>query len=517
MKKSAFLLLASGTVAAIALAGCTGATDGGSGETDTTLTIAINTPPITLDPARAAVGASLNFVVPAYASLLDRDVSGEIVASLADEWGYVGDDNTSFEISLRDGVEFADGTPITADDVVASIEYFRSQAGPGAQYFGAFTLTAVDEDTVGITSPTPNPLIPDLFTPEVLGGAIISPAGLETPEALGEATFGPGPYVLDGEQTVSGDTYVYTPNENFWDQDAIHYESITIRVIANANSAVQALQSGQIDFVQSNAEGAAAVANDANIEVVTAPSIWAGFFLLDRNGGIVPALADERVRQALNFAVDREAITQAVYGEFGTPTEQPTVSSFDGYDDSLEGTYAYDPDHAIELLDEAGFGDGLTIPANYGSFDPDTAKLVQAVQAQLAEVGVTLELKAAQNFGEWVDDLVSGQYAATVLSPGAGGAEFFAAQSQFMPGGIMNIFQAEDADLTAAYNDLLVAPVDERGAAAQEVNRIATEHALALPISAISTIVLYNSEKIDGVEFIQDAAIPTYVTLWSPR
>jgi peptide/nickel transport system substrate-binding protein len=515
MKKSALLLIAASTVAVVALAGCTGAASGG--EKDTTLTIAINTPPITLDPARAATGASLNFVVPAYASLLEQGADGVIVGGLADEFGYVGDDNTTFEISLRDGVKFADGTPITAEDVVASIEYFRSQGGQAAQYFAALEMTALDEDTVEITSATPNPVIPDLLTPQYLGGAIISPAGLETPEALGESTFGAGPYVLDGEQTVSGDTYVYTPNENYWDQSGIRYESITIRVIANANSAVQALQSGQIDFLQSNAEGAAAVANDENITVVSAPSIWAGFFILDRDGGLVPALADERVRQALNFAVDREAITQAVYGDFGTPTEQPTVSGFDGYDTSLEGTYAYDPDQARELLEEAGYADGLTITANYGGFDPDSTKLVQAVQAQLAEVGVTLELKAAQNFGEWVDDLLTGQYALTVLSPGSGGAEFFVAQSTFLPGGIMNLFQAEDPDLTEAFNELAVASVEDRGAAAQEVNRVATEHALALPISGVATIVLYDSDKIDGVEFIQGAAIPTYVTLWSPR
>lgn len=516
MKKSALLLLAAGTVAAVALAGCTGTT-AASGEKDTTLTIAINTPPITLDPARAALGASLNFIVPAYASLLDRSVDGEIIAGLADEWGYVGDDNTRFDLSLRDGVEWADGTPITAEDVVASIEYFKTQAGPNAQYLAPLTLSAVDENTVEVTSPTPNPVIPDLFTPDALGGAIISPAGLTEPEALGEATFGAGPYVLDGEQTISGDTYVYTPNANYWDQGGIKYESITIRVIANANSAVQALQSGQIDFVQSNAEGAAAVANDASIAVLSAPSIWSGFYLLDRDGKIVPALADVRVRQALNFAIDRTAITQAVYGEFATPNEQPTAPGFDGYDKSLEGTYAYDPDHARDLLAEAGFGDGFTIPVNYGAFDPDTTKLVQAVQAQLAEVGVTLELKAAQNFGEWVDDLVSGKYPVTILSPGAAGATYYSAQAAFLPGGLLNIFQAEDPDLTAAYNELVVASVEDRGEAAQAVTRVATEHALALPVSAVSTIVLYNSDKIDGVEFIDGIASPTWVTLWSPR
>src|SRR5690606_23475720 len=149
-------------------------------------------------------------------------------------------------------------------------------------------------------------------------------------------------------------------------------------------------------------------------------------------------------------------------------------------------------------------------------FDQENTKLVQAVQAQLAEVGVTLELKAATNFGGWVDDLVSQQYGATVLSPGAGGSIYFIAQSTFMPGGILNIFGAENSDVTAAYNAFAVASANEADAAAQAITEAAVEHALALPVAANSTIVIFD-KKLQGVEFTTGSGLPTFVTAWTSK
>jgi peptide/nickel transport system substrate-binding protein len=515
MKKTPLVAAAVIAAGAITLTGCVADAPAGGG--DGTVTVGFPSGPLSLDPAKAANGLGSNFIDPAYASLLERDPNGEIVAGLADEWGYVGEGNTEFEISLRDGLLWADGTGITADDVVASLEYFKTGSGPSAQYFGPLSFEAVDEDTVSIVSAVPNPIIPDLLTPDVLGGAIISPAGLADPAKLSEETFGAGPYVYDSAQSVTGDTYVFTPNENYWAQDEIHFESITFKVLPNTNSAVEALRSGQVDFIQANADSAIAVEGDANLEVLTVAGYWAGVFLLDRVGEITPALADVRVRQAINFAVDRAAITQAVYGEYAEPTVQPITAGYDGYDASLEDLYPYDPDKARELLAEAGYAEGFTIPVNYGAFDPDTTKLLQAVQAQLAEVGITLELKSATNFGDWVGDLLSKQYAASVLSPGWGGSEFFIGQAGFMPGGIMNVFNAEDPELAAAFAEYTAATSDERNDAAQEVNAISVEHALSLPISAPQLIVIYNSSTIDGVSSVVGSGVPTLVTQWTSR
>lgn len=517
MKKVQVGAIAGTVLLGLTISGCaSGGSTAGSSEPDRTLTIALASAPTSLDPAIAATGVYSNFIEPAYASLLNRAVDGEIIEGLADEWGYVGEGNTVFEVSLRDDLKWADGTEISADHVVASMDYFKTGSGPSAPYLAPMSFEAVDEGTIRITSETANPMIAELLTPEFHAGAIISPVGLEDPAALGETTFGAGQYVYDASQSTSGDHYVYTPNEHYWDQGAIQYESITIRVISNTNSAVQALTSGQVDFIAGSPEAAAAVEGDEDIETKFSTSLWAGLYLLDRDGQVVPALADVRVRQALNYAVDREAITAAVYGDFGVSVDQPMAPGFQGYSEDAAGTYPYDPDKARDLLAEAGYADGFTIPVNYGSFDQENTKVVQAVQGQLAEIGVDLELKAATNFGGWVDDLVSQQHAATLLSPGAGGSIYFIAQSTFLPGGILNIFGAENAELTEAYNAFTVAPAEEMEAAARKITEIAVDQALALPVAANSTIVVYNT-KLQGVEFTTGSGLPTYVTAWTSK
>jgi peptide/nickel transport system substrate-binding protein len=475
--------------------------------------MSLSSAPVSLNPSTSAVGLYVDYIVPAYASLLDEAPSGQIVAGLADKWGYVGSNNETFQLTLRSGLKWADGTPITAADVVASLQYFAKGAGPSSPYLKGMTFTAQGPGTLVIKSPTPDPMIPSLLTPEYLAGAIISPAGLKHPASLANSTDGAGPYVYDSGQSVPNDHYVYTPNKYYYDQAAIHFKSITIKVIPDYNSALEALKSGQIDLMPGNLDVASAVQGSTSVKVLSAPTIWAGLFLLDRDGTVVPALKDPRVRQALNYAIDRQAITSAVYGKYGTPVSQPAVPGTDGYSSSAEGIYSYNPAKAKQLLAAAGYGKGLTIPVNYGSFDPDNSKLVQAVQAQFAQVGVTLQLKADSNFGGWVNDLVSKKFAATVLSPGAGGSEFFTAASTFMPGGIMNIFGAQDAQLSTAFSALSAASQAHEATAAQQVTDIAVQDALALPVSAVSTIVLY-APSLHGVQFIPGGNLSP-VTAWT--
>src|SRR5581483_2618718 len=124
---------------------------------------------------------------------------------------------------------------------------------------------------------------------------------------------GAGEYVYDSAQSVPNDHYVYTPNKYYYDQSAIHYKSITIKVIPDYNSALQALKSGQIEFMPGNLDVASAVQGSSSVKVLSAPTLWSGIYLLDRNGTVVPALKDPRVRQALNYAVDRQAVTSAIY------------------------------------------------------------------------------------------------------------------------------------------------------------------------------------------------------------
>jgi peptide/nickel transport system substrate-binding protein len=478
------------------------------------LVISMSSPPNSLDPSKIATGLYANYAMPAYGSLIEQDADGKFLPGLAESWGYEGTGNTTFQVTLRKDLMWADGTPITAADVVASFQYMATGSGPAASYLKGLTFAATGDLTVTLTSPTPFPAFAELLTPTYLGGSIISPTGLKDPAKLAEATFGAGPYVYDPSQSVSADHYVYTPNPNYYDQASIHYTSITIKVIPNMNSALEALKSGQIEWMQGNVDVASAVEGDSSILETDAPTIWAGIFLLDRDGTVVPALKDVRVRQALNYAIDRAAITTAVYGKYGVAVAQPAVPGTDGYSEALNSVYTFDPAKAKSLLAEAGFSTGLTIPVNYGSFDPDNTKLIQAVQAQLAEVGVTLELQGATNFGGWVNDLLSKKFAGTVLSPGSGGSEYFTAGSTFVPGGLMNLFNCEDPQMTTAFNAFLTASDADRASAAQAVNKVAVDNALALPVSASNTIILY-SPKIQNMDWIPGGVLMP-ITSWTP-
>ncbi|WP_105974285.1 ABC transporter substrate-binding protein [Streptomyces geranii] len=517
MKRRTALQASIGVVATLALAACGGGDTGAATAGPANLTIALNSAPNSLDPAQVAVGPFLNYMDPAYASLLTRKADGTLVGDLADKWGYVGSGNTKFQIVLRKGVKFADGTPITATDVVNSIKYFQKGSGPGGSYYRPLTFATPDTSTVVITSPTPNPDMGTLFTPAFMGGAVISPAGLKDPKKLASETFGAGPYVYSAQQSVSGDHYVYVPNKNFYDQSAIHFKKITVKVMPNVNSQAQALKSGQIDLMYGTPDVAPTITGTKSLATLKSPTTWAGLFLLDRAGTVVKGLGDVRVRQALNFAIDRAAITKAVYGDFGAPVSQPAMPGYDGYSPDAEKVYPYDPAKAKQLLAAAGYAKGLTIPVNYGSFDPSTAKMVQAVQDQLSKVGVTLTLRAAANFGGWINDLLTKKYAATVLSPGQGGGEnFYAQQPGFTKTGIMNVFGVDDPDVDAAYDRLAKSDPASSGAAAKALTDVIVRNALALPVSGIDTIAMYNT-KLHGVRFGVGTAQLTPNTTWTTR
>jgi peptide/nickel transport system substrate-binding protein len=518
MKRRTVLHVSLGVVTSLALAACGGGqgnSTGGAGSA--ALTVALSSAPNSLDPSQIAVGPFLNYMDPAYATLLTRKADGTLGAGLADKWGYVGTGNTKFQLHLRAGVKFADGTPITATDVVNSFKYFVKGSGPGGAWFRPLTFATPDSSTVVINSPTPNPDMGALFTPAYVGGAIISPQGLKNPKKLASETFGAGPYVYSAAQSVSGDHYVYVPNKNFYDKSAVHFKKITVRVMPNVNSQVQALKSGQIDLMFGTPDVAPTIAGTKSLTTLKKPTTWAGLFLLDRDGTVAKGLGDVRVRQALNFAIDRAAITKAVYGDYGTPVAQPAMPGYDGFSPAAEKMYPYDPAEAKKLLKAAGYRNGLTIPVNYGSFDPSTTKMVQAVQDQLAKVGVKLKLRAATNFGAWINDLVSKKYAATVLSPGAGGdSNFYAQQPGFTRTGIMNVFGVDDPDVDAAYARLAESDPKSSGAAAKDLTDVIVRNALALPVSGADTIVLYNT-RLQGVVFPEGGSQLISNTTWTTR
>jgi peptide/nickel transport system substrate-binding protein len=488
--------VAAAALVTVALAGCS--TSGASAAADKTLTIAAPVAPGSLDPTKTSNGATQNMYQElAYESLLDKDAKGDLVAGLATKWGWEpGFEGTKFDVTVRQGAKFADGEDVTPAAVAASLNFFSKNAsGPTAASYAGWQVSTLGTDQVQIVTPKPSPILADLLTPYNIGGNIISPKGLASPDQLASATFGAGAYTYDPSQSAAGDHYTYVPNKNYYDQSKIKFDKVTIKVISNQNSALQALKSGQIDLFLGDSTLVDS-AKSANLAITTAASGFGAMFLVDWQGTLVPALGQQQVRQALNYALDRASIAKAVFGDYGSPTDQPNTPGWDAYDPSLENTYPYDVDKAKSLLSAAGYPDGFTMNILYTAFEPTTTKFIQAEADQLSKIGVTVNLTGVANFTELNADLATKNYSGFAMMWG-GQTQFANVNQLWQPNSSSNFFGNTVQGLDPAFNDYLNSSLDTRNATAQAAEKIVVDQAITTPVAQSDSIWLA-SPKLQG-------------------
>lgn len=399
-------------IAALALTGCAGGqgdTGGGDSGRGDRLTLTAIAAPTSYDIGQGAeYGNRSPFFQAVFDTLLQKNGDGEIEPWLATEWTY-NEDNTVLTLTLRDDVTFTDGEPVDAAAVVASLERFRDGTSPQAATMAGKEFAAVDDTTVTITQSAPDPALINMLS--ISPGLIQAPSSYDDPDSATNPV-GSGPYVLDTAASVTGTTYVYTANPDYWNPDAVKYDNLTINVIEDPTATLNALKAGE-------ANGAKIVNNDTIPEIEA--SGWTieaneldfqGMLLFDRAGTMAPELADVKVRQAINMAFDREALLEALQAGYGTVTEQVFPETSVGYDDALDSTYSYDPEAAKDLLAEAGFPDGFTLdmmstPAFQTTFD--------LVAQQLADIGITVNY-TDPGTGNFITDMLAPKYAATWMA-----------------------------------------------------------------------------------------------------
>ena len=313
----------------------------------------------------------------------------------------VSPDNKVVTFTLREDAEFSDGEPVTAAAAKKSIEYWVGKKGPFSTNLATLTsIDVVDDHTFKITLSSGNPNVLSLFDAYWLSGDLISPKAIDAGANLGAQTYGAGPYMLDAASTIASKSYVYVPNPYYYDKSKIYWDKVVIGVFEDQNSAIQAMKTGQLKVLVSDPlTGHANEANlPANIHIVSDPVQWLGLFLSDRDGVVNPALKDIRVRQALNFGIDRALVTKALFGKLGDPTDQLQGRGFVGHDDTIEAKYPYDPAKAKALLSEAGYGNGLELKVAY-VHNTLSSVFFQAMAGQYRKIGVTLKGVELQNLG----------------------------------------------------------------------------------------------------------------------
>ena len=474
-------------LAAFAGAGAAARDNAGSRSAATgTLNIGVLYLPFTLNPALNGYNVFNAYTLPSYGAMIYATPTGQFVPGFASSFGYVGTGNKVFQMTLRHDVKFNDGTLMTAKDVVASIKYFKGANGPEASTLSGLTsVQATGKWTVKLTLSAPNPLLPLLFSQEYTSGEIIEGKAIAKPSLMSNASFGAGPYMLDSSNTVLNDHYTFVPNPNFYDKSQQHYGKIVIKSIANATSRLQALQSGQVDVAYGDPSTADAAAN-SGFGVYYRAIATQALFLFDRAGKMAAPLGDVRVRQALNYAIDRPSITKALFGKYALVTQEMALQGSDIYDPKVKNAYAYNPAKAKQLLAAAGYGSGftLTVLSSPGLND----LFCQALAGQFQAIGVKLDIVSEQP-AQMSGDEFAGKFPAACSAYGDY-VGWFSSQLLLQPAGVLNPLHSSDATLNGLLAKLAAVQYGTPGA-------IAIGHQIADRVSTLAWFApVFNQSEI---------------------
>jgi peptide/nickel transport system substrate-binding protein len=354
--------------------------------------------PASLDPHVSTASNDFRIAVNIYDGLV-RNAPGtlEIEPALATDWT-ISDDGLEYTFNLREGVSFHDGTPFNAEAVKFNFDRMLDENHPFAStgpfplafFFSAVeNVEVVDDLTVKFTLNEPfAPFMSNLASPT---GLIVSPAAVGASGAdYGRNPVGTGPFKF--EEWQSNTRVVASRNDAYWD-GAPSLEAVIFRPITDANTRVAEMLSGGIDvLLETPPDNVAQFRNDANYQVVEAvgPHVW--YVMLNAKDG---PFADVRVRQAVNYAVNKESLVTDVLQGTAEVSAGPIPPAFNWAYNEDVAPYPYDPEKAKALLAEAGAeGASLTfLVTEGGSGMLDPVPMGTAIQADLAAVGLNVEIK----------------------------------------------------------------------------------------------------------------------------
>jgi len=499
MKKRVLGAIGAVVASAMLLAGCAGETP--SSSHDDTLRLGTMTVPTSLDPIDA-IGSALPFFQAVYDTLILRSPDGAYEPMLATEWVY-DDSLTVLTLTLRDDVAFDDGTVFDASAAKANLDRFRDGGGPNAGFLTGIEVAVVDDTHITLTLPQPDPGL--IFYLSDSAGLMANPAKFDTEDALVTTPDGTGPYVLDSNATAIGTTWAYDRREAYWAEEP-DFSTLTISVFDNENALVNGLKTGQLDSALLQvADQQLAAEQDTKLTLQDVLFDFQGLLLFDRDGVVTPELADPRVRQALNYAVDRETLLQVVRDGRGEVTSQVWGVDTQGYDEALDDQYAYDPDKAESLLAEAGYADGfeLVLPRLTTIV---TDNIATALQTDLAAVGVNLTWADVDTATALQQIFVDREFSGMVMNMGQSSADWIVYSSLIAPG-TFNFFGTTDDTVQQLATEARALPADETAELYAELNAHIVEEAWFLPFYRMT----YKLVTVPGIEALPQSgmAVPS--------
>ncbi|MEO4042698.1 ABC transporter substrate-binding protein [Hoeflea sp. CAU 1731] len=358
-----------------------------------------------IDPHFLYVSTNAAYARHLYGKLVDLDGDGNVIPSLAVEWKNIDENN--WELKLREGVKFHDGSDFDAKDVIASFERVPNVPNNPASYVSNTnmieSITEKDPHTIVITTKMPYALL----LRRISGIGIIPSEIAETDTTedftSGKAAIGTGPYKFS--EYVPGDRYVIERNEDFWGEKPA-YEKVIFRIMPESASRMAALLGGDVDLLEGLPPATVETLEERDgFYVAQRPSSRTMWLFIDTHNEVSPfvrdndgnamdtnPLLDPKVREALSLAINRDAIVERVMGGLAEPANQIVADGWFSHSPNIPEA-SYDPERAKALLAEAGYPDGFQLTI-HGPNDryPNDEKVVQAIAQMLTRVGIKTEV-----------------------------------------------------------------------------------------------------------------------------
>ena len=502
-------VLALAMVFALAACGSSGSSSGesesengtsSSSENDNSVTVGISQELDSLDPHNASLAGTREVLFNIFDGLVKATSDGDLEPAVAQSYE-VSEDAASITFVLRDGIQFSDGSYVTVDDVIYSVERYAEGTAASDAFLEYFeSITAVDDSTILVTLTEANTEFIYEMTCEIMPEA--------NDENVETNPIGTGPFKI--ESYTAGDSLVVSRNEYYWKDGLPYLDEVTFKVVTDTDTAILQLNAGTLDIFQYlTVDEASTLSDDFNIVEGSVNYVQALYL----NNDFEP-FSNILVRQALCYAIDKDEINSILSdGKAYLLGTQMIETMGKYYNTETESVYSYDPDKALELLEEAGYGDGfsftIAVPSNYAPHQ----SVAEIIVDQLAEIGidVTIEL---MDMSTWLETVYQNrEYEATIvavdgdLAPNSWMARFVSTASN----NFIN-FESEEFDELYA---LAVSTIDddEKTEYYKELQMILTENAASVFIQDNLNLVAVNAD-LEGYIFYpisaQDMSVVKY-------